>query len=150
MSKKEAILEPIEPMEPIPSSSTLSPLHVPAEDPPKPKRASAPRKRTVKKKESLSSPVSSSLSSLSPPLPEQSSCIPTLYEEEMEEHTLSDYETEIVPLRVFVLNDITYYRDEKKNKLYRRIKEKTLGPYVGRYDPIAETLVTDVPDSDEE
>jgi len=68
----------------------------------------------------------------------------------MEEHTLSDYETETVSLTLFTLDSVTYFRDATKNKLYRRTKEKTLGLYVGRYDPFAETLVTDVPDSDDE
>ena len=68
----------------------------------------------------------------------------------MEEHSLTDYETEIVRLTPFTLDGCAYFRDANKNKLYRRMKEKTPGPYVGRYDPFTETLVTDVPDSDDE
>ena len=77
-------------------------------------------------------------------------CIPTHLEEAIEEHSISDYETEVVSLTIFQVNDITYFRDAKKNKLYRRIKEKTSGSYVGRYDPSTDTIVTDVPDSDDE
>jgi hypothetical protein len=51
---------------------------------------------------------------------------------------------------VFSLGDATYFRDSKKNKLYKKIKEKTIGCYVGRYDPATETVHTDVPDSDDE
>jgi hypothetical protein len=119
------------------SSTVLDLLQTPA------KRKYTPRKLPVKKKE-----TSASLNL--PSLQEQASCIPTLYEEAMEEHSLSDYETETVPLRAFILQGTTYYRDENKNKLYRQIKEKIIGPYVGRYDPFTEALVTDIPDSDEE
>jgi hypothetical protein len=101
---------------------------------PKLKKKPAPRKRPT--------------SSLLPDHKE--SCNPIYYEESIEEHSISDYETEIVPLTLFTLHDVVYFRDAAKNKLYRRIKEKTLGPYMGRYDPISDTVVSDVPDSDEE
>ena len=74
----------------------------------------------------------------------------TQTQEKIEEQSISDYETETVPLSVFILDNVAYFRDAKKNKLYRRIKEKTIGPYVGRYDPQTDSLVTDVPDSDDE
>lgn len=77
-------------------------------------------------------------------------CIPTHMEEKIEECSISDYETETVPLSIFILDTTVYFRDVKKNKLYRRIKEKTIGSYVGRYDPQTDSLVTDIPDSDEE
>lgn len=77
-------------------------------------------------------------------------CIPTHLEEKIEELAVSDYETETVPLTVFILDNTVYFRDAKKNKLYRRIKEKTIGPYIGRYDPQTDSLVTDIPDSDDE
>lgn len=128
--------------EPAPPTEPILPVQ-----PPKPPRKSAPRKRPtpVPKKETI-------YDTLVHPLPVQhkDSCIPTHYEEEMEEKSLSDYETEVVPLTLFTLQSTTYFRDAKKNKIYRRMKEKTLGPYIGRYDPLSETLVTDVPDSDEE
>jgi hypothetical protein len=84
------------------------------------------------------------------PLIHKDSCIPTHKEEEIEEHNIEDYETEDVLLSIFILDGMVYFRDSKKNKLYRRIKEKTIGQYVGRYDPYTDSLVTDVPDSDDE
>lgn len=77
-------------------------------------------------------------------------CIPTHLEETVEEHSISDYETEVISLSLFQHNETSYFRDAKKNKLYRRIKEKTIGPYIGRYDPTTDTIMTDVPDSDDE
>lgn len=76
--------------------------------------------------------------------------LPTHMEQEREEVNIDDFEIEYVKLSVFSLGDVTYFRDSKKNKLYKKIKEKTIGCYVGRYDPSTETVHTDVPDSDDE
>ena len=76
--------------------------------------------------------------------------LPTHMEQEREEIDTDGFEIEYVKLSVFSLGDATYFRDSKKNKLYKKIKEKTIGCYVGRYDPSTETVHTDVPDSDDE
>lgn len=76
--------------------------------------------------------------------------LPTHMEQEREEVDTNGFEIEYVKLSVFSLGDTTYFRDSKKNKLYKKIKEKTIGCYVGRYDPTTETVYTDVPDSDDE
>ena len=76
--------------------------------------------------------------------------LPTHMEQEREEIDTDGFEIEYVKLSVFSLGDATYFRDSKKNKLYKKIKEKTIGCYVGRYDPVTETVYTDVPDSDDE
>jgi hypothetical protein len=104
-----------------------------------------PKKRATKKKPSSYEKLVHAL-----PVIHKDSCIPTHKEEEMEEHSIEDYETEDVILSIFILDGTVYFRDAKKNKLYRRIKEKTIGQYVGRYDPYTDSLVTDVPDSDDE
>lgn len=76
--------------------------------------------------------------------------LPTHMEQEREEVDIDGFEIEYVKLSVFSLGDMTYFRDSKKNKLYKKIKEKTIGCYVGRYDPSTEMVHTDVPDSDDE
>jgi len=76
--------------------------------------------------------------------------LPTHMEQEREEVDTDGFEIEYVKLSVFSLGDATYFRDSNKNKLYKKIKEKTIGSYVGRYDPSTETVHTDVPDSDDE
>lgn len=76
--------------------------------------------------------------------------LPTHMEQEREEIDTDGFEIEYVKLSVFTLGDATYFRDSKKNKLYKKIKEKTIGCYVGRYDPATDTVHTDVPDSDDE
>lgn len=76
--------------------------------------------------------------------------LPTHMEQDREEVDTDGFEIEYVKLSVFSLGDATYFRDSKKNKLYKKIKEKTIGCYVGRYDPTTETVHTDVPDSDDE
>ena len=128
-SKEEAVVLPV---------SSPAPPAPPAPVP-------APKTKRPRKKAAPAAPVVPSLLST-----HKDSCIPTYYEETMEETSLSDYETEWVPLTLFSLNDTLYFRDARKNKLYRRIKEKTLGPYVGRYDPLTESLNTEIPDSDAE
>ena len=44
----------------------------------------------------------------------------------------------------------SYYRDTTKNKLFHRIGPKAIGSYVGRWDPLQNTIRTDISDSDTE
>jgi hypothetical protein len=75
--------------------------------------------------------------------------IPTHIEQHIEEIDANDYEIEYVPLTFIDIEHTTYFRDAK-NKLYQKIKEKIIGPYIGRYCPHTESICTEVPDSDEE
>lgn len=76
--------------------------------------------------------------------------LPTHIESAMEEFDTDGFEVEYVRLSTFEHESQTYFRDSKKNKLYKKIKEKTIGSYVGRYDPDTDSIHTDVPDSDDE
>jgi hypothetical protein len=76
--------------------------------------------------------------------------LPTHIESTMEEFDTDGFEVEYVRLSTFEHESQTYFRDSKKNKLYKKIKEKTIGSYVGRYDPDTDSIHTDVPDSDDE
>lgn len=73
--------------------------------------------------------------------------LPTHQEREQEEVDTEGFEVEVVRVSVFELNGVTYFRDSKKEKLYKRIKEKSVGGYVGRYDARTGTIF-EVPDSD--
>jgi hypothetical protein len=73
--------------------------------------------------------------------------LPTHQEREQEEVDTEGFEVEVVRVSVFELNGVTYFRDSKKEKLYKRIKEKSVGDYVGRYDARTGTIF-EVPDSD--
>ena len=96
-----------------------------------------PRKRVVKTKP------------LPKPLPQIESIIATHIEKEIEEFGIDDYEVEYVKLTPFEHNDISYFREPVKNKLFER-KTKTIGAYIGRYDSYTDTIRTDIPDSDSE
>ena len=72
----------------------------------------------------------------------------THMESTIEEFDTDGFEIEYVRLSTFEHESQMYFRDSKKNKLYKKIKEKTIGSYVGRYDPDTDTIHTDVPDSD--
>ena len=74
--------------------------------------------------------------------------LPTHMESSMEEFDTDGFEIEYVRLLTFEHESQSYFRDSKKNKLYKKIKEKTIGSYVGRYDPDTNSIHTDVPDSD--
>ena len=146
------IPEPVMPMEPVPTTypSVLSLFQKEEEekDSPPVKKTPVKRKPSVKEKKEKESPYDKLVHPL--PVIHKDSCIPTHLEQSIEEQSLSDYETEDVLLSIFILDNVVYFRDSKKNKLYRRIKEKTIGPYIGRYDPLADSIVTDIPDSDDE
>jgi hypothetical protein len=76
--------------------------------------------------------------------------LPTHMEVSIDEVDLRDYSKEYVHVSLFECNHTMYFRESAKNKLYKRIKDTIMGAYVGRYDPDTESLVTDVPDSDDE
>ena len=96
-----------------------------------------PRKRVIKQKNEIIIPV------------ESKSIIATHIEKEIEEFCIDDYEVEYVKLTPFEHNDISYFREPVKNKLFER-KSKTIGAYIGRYDSYTDTIRTDIPDSDSE
>jgi hypothetical protein len=76
--------------------------------------------------------------------------VPTHMERTLEEFDVDGYEIQYVRLTVFEHDGTIYFRDSIKNKLYKRFKETSVGSYVGRYDIRTDTVVTDVPDSDDE
>ena len=106
----------------------------------KPKKKAAPRK----KKEVPPSPVAA------PTLVHKEVVIPTHKEDTMEEVDTEDYDIEYVKLSLFELDQVKYFRDSKKNKIYKRIKDTQVGGYMGRYDPDTESIDADIPDSDDE
>jgi hypothetical protein len=111
-------------------------------EPPKVKAPPKPRKKPTKPKEE---PAKVEVQQICKEV-----VIPTYIEEKIEELDTAEYETEFVILTFIEIQNTTYYQDIKKQKLYQIIKNKQIGPYVGRYCPRTETICTDVPDSDEE
>jgi hypothetical protein len=75
--------------------------------------------------------------------------LPTHIENKMDEIDTDDYNIEYVHLTTFEINGTTYYRDNKKNKLYKKIKDR-IGAYIGRYNSENESIITNIPDSDDE
>jgi hypothetical protein len=53
-----------------------------------------------------------------------------------------------VVLRPFTHNNVKYWRDGAREKLYRRTIDGKRGEYIGRWDADAEEIVRDAPDSD--
>lgn len=120
--------------EPIPAP-IAAPIPAPIADEVKPKKKSVPRKKPVAKQ-----------------IPERihkEVTLPTHIEKTLEVFDTDEYEIVHVMLTPFELNDVHYFRDPSKNKLFQK-KGKGMGEYVGRYDPYTESLVTDIPDSDDE
>lgn len=76
--------------------------------------------------------------------------LPTHIETTLEEIDSEGYEIEYIKLQTFEIGQATYFRDSTKNKLYKKIKEKGIGPYVGRWNPDTDSIQTDIPDSDDE
>jgi hypothetical protein len=53
-----------------------------------------------------------------------------------------------VVIRPFTHNDVTYWRDSEREKVYRRMKDGRRGEYLGRWDSRLEQIIKDAPDSD--
>ncbi len=123
----------------ITKQSRSSPEHT--KSPPKPKRKPTRKKSEPNPYESLVQ---------TQPLIYKDVSIPTHMEEILEEFNTDDYEIEYVKIKSFTIGSTSYFRDYHKNKLYRKIKEKIVGEYIGRYDPETDSIVSDIPDSDDE
>jgi hypothetical protein len=67
----------------------------------------------------------------------------------MEEVDSSGYTIQYIKLTVFDANGTSYFRDAIKNKLYKKVKDK-IGVYIGRWNPDTDSIITDIPDSDDE
>lgn len=137
--KPKPALEIVHPEEtnslsPSPSSSSLS------------SSASSKKRASPKKKEA--SPYDS-LITIDPVIYKEVT-LPTHMEKTMEVFDMDQYEIEYVKVQPCMIGNVSYFKDNKKNKVYKKIKEKMIGEYIGRYDPYTDSIVTDIPDSDDE
>jgi hypothetical protein len=76
--------------------------------------------------------------------------LPTHIEKKLEEIDSEGYDIEYIQLSLFEANGTTYFRDSKKNKLYKKIKDRGIGAYIGRWNPDTESIISTIPDSDNE
>ena len=109
---------------------------------------SKPSKKRVSPKKKDASPYESIVTI--DPIIYKEVTLPTHMEKTMELFDMDQYEIEYVKVQPCTISGVTYFKDNKKNKVYKRIKEKIVGEYIGRYDPYTDSLVTDIPDSDDE
>lgn len=108
----------------------------------------APKKRGGRKK-AEETPYSSLVSNTTA-MVHKEVVLPTHIETSLEKVDVDGYEIEYIKLSAFEIGETTYYRDARKNKLYRRLKEGAIGNYVGRWNPDNSTIVAEIPDSDDE
>jgi len=106
-----------------------------------------PKKRVARKRPCVT--PYSTLVSTTPQLVHKEVSLPTHMESKMEEVDSSGYSIEYIKLTVFDANGTLYFRDAIKNKLYKKVKDK-IGVYVGRWNPDTDSIIADIPDSDEE
>lgn len=112
---------------------------------------SSPVKKPISRKKPAVAPIVNPNPVIVPPqMFHQEVSLPTHLETEIEEIDTDGYEIEYVKLTLFEVGNATYFRDSSKNKLYKKIKEKGIGSYIGRWNPDTESIVTDIPDSDDE
>ena len=71
--------------------------------------------------------------------------VATHLEKELEALTVDD--VEIIRVAPFEHDGRKYFRDERKNKLYKA-SSAAPGPYIGRWNPRLAAVETDIPDSD--
>jgi hypothetical protein len=109
----------------------------------------APKKRGGGKKKAEVTPYSS-LADNTSAMVHKEVVLPTHIENSLEKVDIDGYEIEYIKLSAFEVGETTYYRDSRKNKLYRRLKEGVIGNYVGRWNPDTSAIVTEIPDSDDE
>jgi len=110
--------------------------------------AAEPKKRIPRKK-NTETPYTSLINSTNH-LVHKEVALPTHIETQLEQIDSEGYQIEYIQLSLFEANGSTYYRDSKKNKLYKKVKDKGVGPYVGRWNPDTDSIITNIPDSDDE
>jgi hypothetical protein len=141
-----------------PSENTTSENVQPAKKTRKPKVAPEntsesvapePKKKTAPRKKNIETPYSTLVNSTNQMVHKEVS-LPTHIENKLEEIDSEGFQIEYIKLSVFEVGQATYFRDSVKNKLYKKIKDKGIGAYVGRWNPDTDSIVTDIPDSDEE
>jgi hypothetical protein len=103
-----------------------------------------------KSKKVENNPYSSLITSVPGQMIYKEVTLPTHIETSLEEFDTDGYEIEYVKLSLFEHKSSTYFRDSTKNKLYKKIKENGIGEYVGRYNPDTDSIMSDIPDSDDE
>jgi hypothetical protein len=108
------------------------------------------KEKVVKKEQSWAKmPPRKKVVDVLPPIQEKVTMVHVaVLEKKMEVLPVED--VEVVHM---VLHDVagkSYYRDTAKNKLFNRIGPKAIGSYVGRWDPLENTIRTDISDSDAE
>jgi hypothetical protein len=59
-------------------------------------------------------------------------------------------EVEVIKVQTFTVDGKEYYRDPLKNKLYKRLANGGVGPYVGRFSNKGQQLHEEIEDSDRE
>lgn len=106
-------------------------------------------KKRVARKKTVETPYSTLVNTTNQMVHKEVS-LPTHIETKLEEIDSEGFKIEYIKLTLFEANGSTYFRDSSKNKLYKKIKEKGIGAYVGRWNPDTESIVTYIPDSDEE
>lgn len=55
-----------------------------------------------------------------------------------------------IVLKNFIYNDVTYWRDSERDKLYKKTKDGKKGEYIGYWDSAGQRIVKEAPDSDDE
>ena len=91
----------------------------------------------------------STLISTTPQLIHKEVSLSTHIESKMEEIDSNGYTIQYIKLAPFDANGTSYFRDATKNKLYKKVKDK-IGVYIGRWNPDTDSIIADIPDSDEE
>jgi hypothetical protein len=116
----------------------------------------SPKKKPVKKSSPKSTVTTRKRPQIAPePVPtieqeHKDSCIATHIENDIEELDLGDCDIVYVDLVEFEHDNIKYYHEPRKGKLYKKLKDKSIGQYVGRFNSEKSSIDTTIPDSDDE
>lgn len=146
---EEIELHPLQPEEPAtkPKRSRKKPQISNAECPVNPAESlkKQPAKKSTRKRPQIAPDLISTIEQ-----EHKDSCIATHIENDIEELDLGDCDIVYVDLVEFEHDNIKYYHEPRKGKLYKKLKDKSIGQYVGRFNAEKSTIDTTIPDSDDE
>jgi hypothetical protein len=133
-----------------PSTSSLSTLITTGESVKKSRNTTPTSESTNSKTKSIKKPKKPIICQQQPQMVHKEVTLPTHIETTLDELDIEDYDIEYVKLSIIEIDKKSYFIDSKKGKLYKKIKDKEIGPYVGRLNNETNLIVSDIPDSDDD
>jgi hypothetical protein len=158
LSSSKANLDAANPVAESPSAKTIPAAITPTQTPKTTTTAKKTKPRVKKEKEVVKTNNTSDSESLLPPQTVAQQLTEAIISKLMKEHTMAETMDDALPvqnvirvvLRPFSHNNIQYWRDADRERIYRKNKDGKKGEYVGRWNADKQQIQCESSESDED